>query len=174
MIGQRSEWKHLTRRSTVRNLRLRTLNLLTHLPSQGLFQTPDVTLLSRHLLPDVTWSTHTTLRLYHLPIAISVSGHTSPSPRKIRSYTNFRKAEREGYTAKLQRSFAETPLPTSCSAGEKSSGVSSATPEDTTFPEVMLGTIAPPPYPTLCDPSSWRGISTALTVLSTLPPSCWT
>ena len=96
-------------------------DLPTRLPSQG--QPPsslDVTHLSRHLLPDVTWSTLTTLGSDHLPIIISLSSHAPPSPRKAQSCTNFRKADWEGYTAEAERKFANTPLPTSCSALGKS------------------------------------------------------
>ena len=89
------------------------------LPSQGQPSSPDVTLLSGHLLPDVTWSTLTTLGSDHLPIIISLSSHAPPSPRKARSFTNFCKDDWEGHTAESERKFDDTPLPTSCSAGEK-------------------------------------------------------
>ena len=80
---------------------------------------PYITLLRGHLIPDVTWSTLNTLGSDHLPIAISLSSHAPPSPRKVRSYTNFRQADWEGFVAENERKFAGTPLPTSCSAGEK-------------------------------------------------------
>ena len=49
-----------------------------------------------------------------LGLTISLSSHAPPSPRKARSFTKFRKADWKGYTAELERKFAETPLPTSC------------------------------------------------------------
>ena len=52
--------------------------LPTRLPSQGQPSSPDITLLSGHLLPDVTWSTLTNLGSDHLPITISVSSHACP------------------------------------------------------------------------------------------------
>ena len=77
------------------------------------------------------------------------------------------------FTAETERNFAYAPLPTSCSCGEKSSGVFSATPADTTSHVVMSETIAAL-SPKLCDPSSWRETSVAPTTPSTLPSSCWT
>ena len=67
----------------------------------------------------MTRSTLTTLGSDHLPIIISLSSHARPHRGKARSFTNFRKADWEGYTAESGRIFADTPLPTSCSAGER-------------------------------------------------------
>ena len=94
-------------------------DLSTRLPSQGHPTSPDIPLMSGHLLPDVTLSTFTSLGSDHLPITVSLSSHAPPPPRKARSYTNLRKADWEGFTAESERRFVETPLPTSCSAGEK-------------------------------------------------------
>ena len=136
-------------------------NLTTRFPSLGQPSSPDITLLRGHLLPDVTWSTHTTLGFDHIPITVSLSIHAPPSPRKACFNTNFHKADWEGFTAESERRFAETPLPTSCSAGKKSSGVSSAG-------------ITAALSPMLCDPLSRREISAALMTPSTLPLSCRT
>ena len=57
--------------------------------------------------------------------------------------------------------------------GKKSSGVFSATSEDTTSPAVMLGIFAALSQ-MLCDLSSWREISAAPITSSTLPSICWT
>ena len=76
-------------------------------------------ILGGYVLPDVTWSTLTTLESHHFHITISLSGHAPPSPRKARSFTNFCEADWQGYTAETERKFADTPLPTSCSAWEK-------------------------------------------------------
>ena len=60
MIGQRPEVKRLMGPYTVRSSMLQTkISLLT--------SPPDITLLSGHLLPDVTWSTLTSLGTYHAP-----------------------------------------------------------------------------------------------------------
>ena len=91
---------------------------------------------------------------------------------KARSFTNFHKADWEEFTA--QTGYSLTPLyQPPALLGKKSSGVSSATPEDTISPAVMLGTIAAL-SPKLCDPSSRRETSAALMTVSTLPSSCWT
>ena len=58
----------------------------TRLPSKCQASSPDNTLLSGHLVPDVTWSTLTTLGPDHIPRTIS--SHIPPSLRKVRSYTN--------------------------------------------------------------------------------------
>ena len=62
MIGQQPKGKPSLGRSTVRNR-----NLPTSLPSLGQPSSPDITLLKEHLLPNVTWSTLTTLGSDHLP-----------------------------------------------------------------------------------------------------------
>ena len=77
-------------------------------------------LLTRHLLPDVTWSTLTTLGSDYLTITISLSSHALPSPRKSHSFTNFSKADWVGRIYSRDREdICDTLLPTSCSAGEK-------------------------------------------------------
>ena len=126
-----------------------------------------------HLLPDVTWSTLTTFGCDHLTITVSLSSHAPPSPRKSRSYTNIRKADWEGFTVESERRFAETLLPTSCSAEEKVFLRILNDAEDTTSPAVMLG-ITAALSPMLCDPPSRREISDAPMTTSTLPSSCWT
>ena len=145
--------KRLMGQSTVRSSLLQTKTCL-------LTFSPDITLLSVHLLLDMTLSTFTNLGSYNLPITVSLSSYAPPSPQKGHSYTNFHKADWEGFASESDRRFTETPLPTSCSAEDKSSGVFSATPEDTTSPVVMLG-ITAALSPMLCDPSSLRDISAA-------------
>ena len=144
MIGQPPKGRPSTGRSTVCNLLLQTnddraatkgetldgannslqlavanQDLPTCLPSEGQPSSPDITLLSGHLLPGDTWTTLTNLGSDHLPITDTLSGHAPPSLRKAHSFTNFRKTDWEGFTIESERRFAETPLPTSCSAGEK-------------------------------------------------------
>ena len=107
-------------------------------------------------------------------MTISLSSHAPPSLRKARSFINFRKSDWEGFTAETERIFANTPLPTSCSAGEKVFGRILGDTERHMTPAVMLGTIAAL-SPKLCDdPSSQRETCAALMTLSTLPSSCWT
>ena len=90
----------------------------TRLPAHGPPSSPDVTLLSGHLLLNATWSTLTTLGSDHLPIAVNLLSHSAP-PRKYRSFTNFQKANWAGFTEELERRFADVPPPRSCSEGEK-------------------------------------------------------
>ena len=121
MTGQRPEGKRLMVRSAVCSSLLRTkTSLLASPPSAS---SPDITLLSGHLFPDVTWSTLTTLGSDRLPITVSLSSHAPPPSRKARTYTNFRMTDWEGLTAESERRFTETPLPTSCSAGEVSRSI---------------------------------------------------
>ena len=58
-------------------------DLTTRHPSQGQLSSPDITLLSGHLLLDVTWSTLTILVSHHLPITVSLFILAPPTPRKI-------------------------------------------------------------------------------------------
>ena len=60
-------------------LAVANLDIPTSLPSHGQPSSPDITLLSGHLLPDVTWLTLTTLGFDHLTTADSPSGHAPPS-----------------------------------------------------------------------------------------------
>ena len=77
-------------------------------------------------------------------------------------------------THQEQRGNLPTPLyQPPALLGKKSSGRSSAMPEDTTSPVVMSDSITAL-FPKLCDPSSRREISAALMTLLTLPSSCWT
>ena len=118
MTGQRPEGRLSTGRSTVCNSLLRTKISQLHSSPRASSSRKMSPFLSGHLLPDVTWSTLTTLGS-DLPIIISLSSHAPPSPQKARSFTNFRKVNWEGYTAESERKFANTLLPTSCSAEEK-------------------------------------------------------
>ena len=69
----------------------------------------------------------------------------------------------------LLRHLCQPPSP----LGKKSSGIFSATPEDTISPRLFSGLLQPS-LQMLCNPSSRREIRAALTTLSTLPSSCWT
>ena len=137
-------------------------------PSQDQPSSPDVTLLSEHLLPDLTWST---LGSDHLPIIISLSCHARPHCGKLGfSRTSARTTGRD--TQQKQKGNSPNPLyqpPTLL--GKKSSGRLSAMPVDTTSPVVMSG-IKAALSPKLCDPSSRREIRASLTTLSNLPSSC--
>ena len=147
--------------------------LPTRLPSQGQPSSQDITLMNGHLLSDATWSTHTTLWSNHLPITISLSSHAQSSLRKALSFTNLRKADWEIFTADTERKFADTPLPTTCSADEN---VFRRILGDAGRHHTPCGYVRDycSPFPKSCDPSSRKKTSAVLTTLSTLPSSCRT
>jgi len=91
----------------------------TRLPTHGPPSSPDITLISGHLLMDATWSTHTTLGSDHLPITVDLPGVTT-HPRKVRTFTNYRRANWEAFTEETEREFTDLALPLSCAQGEKS------------------------------------------------------
>ena len=131
-------------------------DLPTHLPSQGQPSSPDITLLSGHILPDAKWSTLTTLGSDHLPITVSLSCQG----KRALLLTTARLTGRDIQQRQRGNSpkYLCQPL---THKGKKSSGVSSATPEDTTSSAVMLG-ITAALSSMLCDSSSRREIRTAL------------
>ena len=91
----------------------------TRLPSSGPPSSPDITLISGHLLLDSTWSTQTTLGSDHLPIMIKLPGLTA-APRRARSYVNFLRADWEGFERETESLFSSlVPPPLSCAKGEK-------------------------------------------------------
>ena len=138
-------------------------DLPTRLPSQGQPSSPDVTLLSGPLLPDVTWSTLTSLGSNHLPLQSRpalTTGNTvlHELPQSLLGGIHSRNRE-----VNLLIPLYQPPA----LLGKKSSGRSSAMLEDTTSPVVMLGIIAAFSRK-LCDSSSRREISAALMTPSTL------
>ena len=64
-------------------------------------------------------STLTTHESDHLPITTTSSSLAPPSSREVRFQHKLRKGDREGFTTKSERKFAEIPLPTSSSTVEK-------------------------------------------------------
>ena len=123
----------------INSLQLAVTNqdLPTRLPSQGQHYSPDITFLSRHLLPDVMWSTLTTLGSDHLPITVTHSSHAPTGHGKcVLLQTSARPNGRHS-----QKSQRGTSLRHHCQPPallkEKSSGVFSATPEDTISPHPL-------------------------------------
>ena len=166
IAGQRPEGRLSTGRSTVHNSLLWTKIFFLF---QGQPSSPDITFLGGHLLPGKTWSTLNTLESDHLPFqsrpaltAESAFFYELPQSWLGGIYSRDRKEI-------LPIHLYQPPA----LIGKKSSGASSATPEDTSFPVIMLETFAAPSR-MLCDPSSRRETSAALMTLSTLPSSCWT
>ena len=82
----------------------------TRLPSSGPPSSPDITLISGHLLLDSTWSTQTTLGSDHLPIMIKLPGLTV-AQRRARSYVNFLRADWEGFERETESLFSSLVPP---------------------------------------------------------------
>ena len=123
----------------INSLQLAVANqdLPTRLPSQGQHYSPDITFLSRHLLSDAMWSTLTTLGSDHLPITVTLSSHAPTGRGKcVLLQTSARPNGRHS-----QKSQRGTSLRHHCQPPallkEKSSGVFSATPEDTISPHPL-------------------------------------
>ena len=154
----------------INSLQLATLIRPLVSSAKGQPSPPDVILLSGHLLPDGTWSTHTTLGSDHLPVTISLFIHAQPSPRIARSYANFRIAEWKRFTAENRRDplYHFSTLP-----GKKSSDIFSATPEDTMHINCAYIRDYCGLSPMYFGPRSQRVISSAKTTQATLPFCCW-
>lgn len=65
------------------------LDTPTQLPSNGMSSSPDVSLISAHLLTAVNWSTNVALNSDHLPVSI-VYADDLPPECDSRTFTNFR------------------------------------------------------------------------------------
>jgi hypothetical protein len=98
--------------SAVHNSDLCVLNSLspTRLPkaTNQAPSSPDVSLVSAHLVPSMTWSVQTTLNSDHLPITMNFSTGACPSRIK-RTYTNFLKADWAGFIRESESLFSQQP-----------------------------------------------------------------
>ena len=162
---QQTEGRHLRRQSTVRSWEHKYAHP-PHLP-----HLPDITCQISPSWVGIfspTWCSPPSK-----PLRLTTSLFSQGLRRQVSSYANSHKADWEGFTLETERRFAETPLPTLCSPGEKVFWRFSAMLGDTISPMVMSGTIATL-SPMLCGSSSRRETSIALMTLSTLPSSCWT
>ena len=118
MTGERPEEKCLMGRSTVCSSLQTKFSLLSSPSGPALlarYHTSEQASPSKcdvHVYPYQPW-------VRPPPHNSALTSYAQPSPWKARSYTNFRKADCKGFTAESERRFAETPLPTSCSAGKK-------------------------------------------------------
>lgn len=87
----------------------------TRLPTHGPASSPDLSLISAHLLLETSWSTHVALNSDHLPILISLPQPAPTAPhRTARTYVNFRKANWLSFTAEVEDALEGLPAPTSC------------------------------------------------------------
>ena len=91
----------------------------TRLPGSNQRPTsPDLSLISAHLALAVNWDVDVRLSSDHLPISISFVDD-QPNPRLTRTFTNFQRADWNGYTSELERLVSQLPPPTSCAKDEK-------------------------------------------------------
>ena len=91
----------------------------TRVPTAGDPSSPDLTLVSGDLVLEARWCTHLALSSDHLPITVTLDflAPSLPLPRK--TFTNFRKADWEGYRVETEASFAALPPPICCLQGER-------------------------------------------------------
>ncbi|XP_036317365.1 uncharacterized protein LOC118732343, partial [Rhagoletis pomonella] len=80
---------------------------------------PDVTIASAGLINSISWRPMLTLASDHLPIIISINKPTDFAPADHRTYTNFNKADWNGFAEVTESSFAALPTPTDVHAGER-------------------------------------------------------
>ena len=90
----------------------------TRVPSSGATSSPDLTLVSESLVLEARWNTCTALNSDHLPITITLDSLTPPLPLPRSTFTNFRKADWEGYREETEAAFGALPPPGSCLQGE--------------------------------------------------------
>ena len=73
-------------------------------------------MISAHLSLDTAWSVFMALNSDHRPIIILLRGDT-PSKSVPRSFTNFKKADWEGYREESEQAILRLPLPLTCAVG---------------------------------------------------------
>lgn len=77
----------------------------TYVPSNGNTSSPDISIISAHLLLSSTWSPLNRLNSDHLPISISFADDSTPQTRICRTYTNFARADWPAFTAATEERF---------------------------------------------------------------------
>ena len=89
----------------------------TRRPSNGNSSSPDLSFISAHLAAEASWLPTCALNSDHLPILIELGPPTSvnvPGPM----YSNYKKADWEGFRCETEAAFENTQAPVSCSLGE--------------------------------------------------------
>ncbi|XP_036346688.1 uncharacterized protein LOC118756004, partial [Rhagoletis pomonella] len=79
---------------------------------------PDLTIGSAGLINSISRRPMLTLASDHLPIIISINKPTDFAPADHRTYTNFNKADWDGFAEVTESSFAALPTPTNIHTGE--------------------------------------------------------
>jgi hypothetical protein len=81
---------------------------------------PDITLATAHLALELSWSIQITFNSDHLPILIEFPNNlVPPGTSRVKTYTNFSKADWPCFIRESEAILRACPLPTSCSSGEK-------------------------------------------------------
>ncbi|XP_036322431.1 uncharacterized protein LOC118736443, partial [Rhagoletis pomonella] len=80
---------------------------------------PDLTITSAGLINSISWRPMLTLASDHLPIISSINKPTDFAPADHRTYTNFNKADWDGFAEVTESSFAALPTPTNIHTGER-------------------------------------------------------
>ena len=91
----------------------------TRLPTNGQPTSPDVSLASLSLLPNIKWEVKKSLGSDHLPIIITISTSLKISKSIKRTYVNFKKADWEKFTSITEEKFSKEPAPTNIFDAEK-------------------------------------------------------
>ena len=138
------------------------------LPSQAQHSSPDVTLISSHLLPNVTWFSHTTFGNWRVVRPITLSGPVQTSPRKALVTIRTLGRRLEGIPWRVNRGDSQIPfsLPPALRR-KKYYGGSLMTPEG-----IKSGITTALLNRLLLDHSCLRETSAEKTTRSTLPFSC--
>ena len=111
--------EHLVSEIEMSNLVILNQDTPTRLPGNNQRSTsPDISLISAHLAMAVNWSVDAKLSSDHLPISISFVDD-QPNPRLSRTFTNFHRADWNGYRTELESLVSHLLPPTSCASGEK-------------------------------------------------------
>ena len=91
----------------------------TRLPTYGQPTSPDISLASLSLLPNIKWEVKKSLGSDHLPIVITISTSLKQSKSIKRTYVNFKKADWEKFTSMTEEKFSTLPAPTNIFNAEK-------------------------------------------------------
>ena len=100
------------------SLCLLNCDIPTRRPTNGEPSSPDLSLISAHLATDAHWNPVCALNSDHVPILITIGNPDTESPPGP-MYSNFRKADWEGFRTETEAAFTGAAIPVSCSSGEK-------------------------------------------------------